>query len=199
MKYLFVDLDGVITKPKLNNTFDFVFCFYKVYSCRNRLKKLIIKVLTFIGILPFIRQKIRKVQILTLFRGLDSQELGQFARRYWIRYVQDNLNKEIVDLIEHYKKGYKLVLLTACTEFPAKALGEYLRFHDVISTTFIIENDKIIGIKEDVFGSLKVKAVFKRYPLEVIRDSCYITDTPRLESNLFKVFKSVYVVKNRKK
>lgn len=199
-KYLFVDLDGTITQSRINNTFDFIWYFYRFNRYKTKMKIILKRMFDIVSLIfPFMEEKIRRFQILTLFRGLDVDHLKKFAEEYWIKEVYRNLNKGVLDLINYYRnKGYRLIMLTACTEIPARIIGKNLNFHDVISTTFIVRNNKIEGIKEDTFANLKVKILLSKYPVDVIRNSCYITDTPHTESNLLKVFKLIYIVKNGK-
>ena len=201
-RYLFVDLDGTITQSRINNTFDFIWYFYRFnqYKSTTKMKIILKRMFDIVSLIfPFMEEKIRGFQILTLFRGLDVDHLKKFAEEHWIKEVYRNLNKNVLDLISSYrKKGYRIVMLTACTEIPARIIGKNLNFHDVISTTFIVRNNKIEGIKEDTFANLKVKILLSKYPVDVIRNSCYITDTPHTEFNLLKVFKLIYIVRNGK-
>jgi len=201
MKVCFVDLDGTITRPRLNNTFDFIFAFYKYGGYKyKKIKGFVSKLLGLMSfIMPFARGKIRKYQILVLFRGLDAERVREFVQKHWISNVRENLNSEVIDIIScHRRKGYRLVMLTACTESPARQISESLRFDDVISTTFVVSNGKIVGVNDDTFASSKARVLFGRYSPDVIKESHYIMDSPSIESQLLRVFKLTYIVSKGK-
>jgi len=200
MKLLFVDLDGTITSPKINNTFDFIKSFYKYYNIHLYYVKIVILVILslIIVVIPIriLKIKIRRFQIMIMFKGLDVNQLKDFAETYWINIVYNNLNREVIKIIDYYKKRkFRVIMLTACTEIPARIIAKKLKFNDVISTNFIIDNNKVVGIKNDTFGNLKINAIIKRYSITEIKEAYYITDNPKDESELLSMFKKVYIYK----
>lgn len=204
MKLLFVDLDGTITSPEINNTFDFIQSFYKRYNIglHYYIKMVALVILSLIVVvipIRILKIKIRRFQIIMMFKGLDANQLKDFTETYWINIVYNNLNKEVMKIINYYRKRkFKIIMLTACTEIPAKIIAKKLKFNDVISTDFIIDNDnKIVGIKNDTFGNLKINEITKRYSMAEIREAYYITDNPKDESELLSMFKRVYIVMDK--
>ena len=199
---LFVDLDGTITSPKINNTFDFIQSFYKYYNfidLHYYIKMITLGILSLIAVvipIRILKIKIRRLQIITMFKGIDLNQLKGFAETYWINIVRNNLNKKVMEIIDYYRKRkFKIVMLTACTEIPAKLIAKKLKFNDVISTDFIIDNDnKVVGIKNDTFGNLKINEITKKYSMAEIREAYYITDNPKDELELLSIFKKVYII-----
>ncbi len=197
MNTVFFDLDGTISLEEFNNTFDFIELYYCYHKCR---KKLLLKyVYTILMILmPYSFIKKRRILINLLFNNIVADDLTKFTKKCYLPIFHTKLNYNVVEKIKEYKKkGYHLVLLTACTEIPAKIISKDLGFDDCISTTFIIKDKKICGVDEDNFGDLKISALEKNLKnREFLKECIYYTDDTKNEKKLISLFKTAYIVKD---
>jgi phosphoserine phosphatase len=196
----FFDLDGTIINSCINNTFDFIKMYFEYNNKYLRLNlEKIYRIL--IMFLPLNEHFKWKILIYLMFCNLNYKDLINFADDIYINKIFKKFNDEVINKIRLYKeKNYKLILLTSCTEIPAKTIASYFNFDECICTLFKKRNGKIIGVEEDTFRDLKISAIKKRGydKLEPFQNAVYFTDTPKKEENLIKIFCLTYQIKNNK-
>jgi len=182
---VFVDLDDTFVKG-VNNTWDFIYHFLKErrtiaeYMWRKLLARLV-------DMFPVSYAKKRVLKILILFGLLKYKVLEKYARTIWIKRLKNNINTEILRNFH----GISLILLTACTEIPAKVISQEFGFSDCICTEFkVTRSGRIVGIKRDAFRRRKILLLKEKFSSDVIRKSIYLTDDQ--EKGLFEsIFKKV--------
>ncbi|MEM3986925.1 MAG: HAD family hydrolase [Desulfurococcaceae archaeon] len=168
---VFVDLDGTIVDTSINNTYDFIKFYFR--SQKKYFKLLLYKIL--FKIFPIISVVINLTHLnkiisidgiftTLLFIGCKVHSLEEFAIN-WINFLNQKslFNEEVLELINYFKRnGAKVYLLTACTELPAKLLGEHLRFDGILSRRFIIKKGIILGVRDlESISQLKLKYIRK--------------------------------------
>lgn len=182
----FYDLDGTLSK--YNNTFDFIFWFlYKRKKWRYYFGKIAIKIINKTKVLTYTQR--RKLMILTLFYGTKKEDLASFFENEYKEAFLKNLTKLGNKILDDKDKGS--VLLTGCTEIPAKQISRIFGFEKVICTTFNCKNDYIVGIKDDTFGNFKLGYVNKKNNDYFT----YYTDDIKSENELKKIMDNIILVK----
>lgn len=191
----FFDLDGTISTSKLNNTFDFIENYYTYKKMRRAIvKKYALTVLS--RLLPVGGTKRRKMLINSFFGGLDANDLDNYCRCCYLPIFRSRLNRPVLERIKEEKeKGKRIVMLTACTEIPARILAEELGLDECIPTTFNIVDGRIMGISEDTFNDLKIDALERRdYPKMLLKGSDYYVDDTEAEVGIITLFGRVFQV-----
>jgi hypothetical protein len=183
--YLY-DLDGTIST--LNSTFDFIYPYFlfkkkyvKYYSA-----KIFKKVVDNIPGIPY-RLK-RKAIILMLFYRVDVASLEFF---FEVEYKEAFL-QSLTGLGTQVAKqdNQDNILLTGCTEIPAKCIGHLLNFKNIISTEFRIVNGRIKGISQDTYGNYKSQFLDKGPDDYFV----YFTDDLKTERKLIPVMDEIVEV-----
>jgi len=183
--YLY-DLDGTIST--LNSTFDFVFPYFlfrKKYV-RYYSAKFLKKVVEIIPGVPY-RLK-RKAIILMLFYQVDVSSLKSFFEvEYKDAFLQSltGLGTQVAKQNNEHN-----ILLTGCTEIPAKCIGHLLNFENIISTEFRTVNGRIKGISQDTYGNYKLQFLNKG-PEDYF---VYFTDDLKTERKLIPVMDEIIEV-----
>lgn len=184
------DLDGTLSS--LNNTFDFMYSYFK-YSKRER-RYIAAKLIHLIfEKIPFPRYELRRrLMITVLFYNLEKSKLEYFFENTYKIHFLKNLTKLGTEV---YKKGVaKDILLTGCIEVPAKQIGNLLGFQTIISTTFNESEGKIKGIMKDTYGNQKKKFILKKQDDHFT----YYTDEPDQEQKLLEIMDKVVIVRSEK-
>jgi hypothetical protein len=185
------DLDGTLSTA--NSTFDFIKLFHE--ENRNTLRLFcadtVRRILNRTKMNP---ERKRLILIKIYFFGLQKERLDIFFYNSYLEYFKNTLTKLGSEVL--LQDNLNSVMLTGCTEIPAKQLGAYFGFKDTICTTFDFKNMKIRGIKQNSFANKKIRLIEEYLkqnnlsPNEVI----YYTDDPRSESELIKLFGQVVIV-----
>lgn len=155
---LLVDLDGTITDPAINNTYNFIEIFYKVHKMNKRILLLnflfrnILVIRRFISIFKLGKVfSIDGILISVLFFGIKKQKLEIFSH-VWSKILSKAslFNADIMFFIEQAKKmkNIKLIMFTACSEMPACVIAELLGFHYCIARRFITIRGLIIATRD---------------------------------------------------
>lgn len=183
--YLY-DLDGTISK--LNSTFDFVypyFLFKKKYV-RYYIGKFFQKVVENIPGVPY--RLTRKAIILVLFYQVDVSSLKSFFEaEYKEAFLQSltHLGTQVAKQNNEHN-----ILLTGCTEIPAKCIGHLLNFKIVISTEFRTVNGRIKGLTQDTYGNYKLQFLDKEPDDYFV----YFTDDLKTERELTSIMDEIVEV-----
>jgi len=199
-RLLFVDLDGTITASNINNTFDFLRSYLYSYDVlgviRYSLSGLVSGFLFRLSKNGIISR--RFYLLLSLF-GMRREELYEYAIKYWLKFIKNYLNKEVLDLIRKLRdQGYKPILLTASIEIPACLIAKFLGFEECIATTFRYFKDLTVGIAEDTHGHLKLQIVIKRYGADAVKRSIYIVDSESASvEHPYEFFGEIYIIDKR--
>ncbi|MDT0646272.1 HAD family hydrolase [Zunongwangia sp. F260] len=181
----YYDLDGTLSS--LNSTFDFIEAYlkYKKKPHRIFLAKAVNKVLRVTGYYdPY---KHRSVRINILFRGLKKSHLEDYYEKIYKKRFLNSLTPLGKELL--HKALATDVLITGCTEIPAKKIGELFNFKSVISTEFNYAKGKVVGIKTDTFGNLK-----RKYVSRCGEKMIYYTDDLPSEKHLVDIMDEIVEV-----
>lgn len=172
----YYDLDGTLSN--LNNTFAFIEGylrsnkkFVRFFIASNLLRALVITH-------TYNPYKHRKFIILVYFRGLKKKDLENYYNKHYKHAFLRSLTLLGKELYENPTSAD--VMLTGCTEIPAKLIASIFPFKEVISTEFLYKNGKIRGINSDTHGSNKRMFVSKREKEKAI----YYTDDLNSEKSL---------------
>lgn len=183
----YYDLDGTLSK--LNNTFDFIFRYlHRKNIFTYYIRRLATGIINRLIFLPYVER--RKLIIILLFYGIKKQDLEDFYEKEYKKSFMNSLTKLGHDLYNNKKSSG--ILLTGCTEIPAKAIAKVFGINNVISTEFKCKNGRIIGIKNDTFGNLKLNYVKKNNGDKLT----YYSDSLRTENELIKIMDNFILVKN---
>lgn len=181
----YYDLDGTIST--LNSTFDFIngYLRYKKKFLRLYLGKVIAVFLIRTG--NYHPYNSRRLLIDIYFKGLHIDDLEKYFIKIYKPFFLESLTPLGVKLLQN--KETADVMLTGCTEIPAKLIGDIFGFKEVISTEFLFEKGKITGIKNDTYGCLKEEFITKS-DLRMI----YYTDDLKSEESLIKLMDEIIEV-----
>jgi phosphoserine phosphatase len=195
---LFVDLDGTITDPSVNNTFDFLKSYlYGNYGIlgiiRYHLSGLISKLLY-----KLVKDEAlsRRLYLVLCTFGLKKSELRKYATKYWLKLVKNHMNDDVLILIGRLRdQGYSPILLTSCIEIPACQIAKFLKFEECIATRFRYLGDLIVGIAEDTYAYLKFQVVRGKYGSRIFRHAIYIVDLESAKMEYpHKFFNGIYII-----
>jgi len=137
---VFVDLDGTLVVPKINNTYDFIpfLCLHKIRS--PRLVKLIVFIITkFLYTVAIVLSKLRvKVDTYALLVGFVfscfSSKTLRTVSLYWIHLLfrERLIRTDIIEQVTRIKTSFlgmvEVFVLTCCVEYPACLLAEKFGF-----------------------------------------------------------------------
>ncbi|HPR42072.1 MAG TPA: HAD family hydrolase [Candidatus Methanofastidiosa archaeon] len=194
IRYVFFDLDGTVGGPKLNNTFDFIEN-YLVYKKRRAslVRKYILTAIS--RMLPMGGRRRRAFLIASFFKGLSYDELRQYSECCYMPLFMTHANEKVLEIVQREKgDGKRIVLLTACTEIPARTISESLGFDECIPTTFRTADGRIEGVGDDTFNDLKISALERAGLAHVMQQSDYYVDDIEAESGLVGRFGRVFKV-----
>ena len=120
-----------------------------------------------------------------MFYGLNKNNLILFFNNTYKRLFLNTLT----ELGEKVKSNSKEsdILLTGCTEIPAILIAKIFCIKNIICTEFLYNENKIIGIKKDTFGNLKVNYFKKDTNLKYR----YFTDDIKTEKDICNVMDNV--------
>jgi len=185
------DLDGTLSG--VNNTFDFI----KKYHDFNRAKKR----LWFceftrrvMNRLPLADNFKRVTLIKLYFFGIKTKKLDNFFYKEYKQYFLNTLTSLGHEVLK--QDNSKNIILTGCTEIPAKQISQLFNFSDCVCTEFSFYQNRVFGIKKDTYGDKKIKHI-KSLLVEKGVDTSeveYYTDDVKSEAKLVKIFKKTYVV-----
>ncbi|MBN2566884.1 haloacid dehalogenase-like hydrolase [Candidatus Woesearchaeota archaeon] len=153
----FYDLDGTLSH--LNSTFDFIFGYLQSRRMwlRYWLGRLAHKLAYSLGFGTNARG--RSLLITLLFRGLVRDDLVCYYQESYRGLFLARLTALGTRLMKTKARG--AVLLTGCTEIPAKEIGKLFGFTTVISTEFSYSKGRIAGITKDTYGDFKMRYITK--------------------------------------
>ncbi|MBT3407423.1 hypothetical protein HOD20_01695 [archaeon] len=182
----YYDLDYTLSNT--NSTFDFIFGYLKLNKkVRYYYNQFLKKVLSLFFFIPFrIR---RKILINSQFKGLKKIDLLDYYNSTYKNLFLNNLTKLGNKILK--KNNSKSILLTGCTEIPATEISKIFKFKKVISTTFNYKNGKILSIKDDTYGNLKLNFVKKEKDIKYR----YYNDDSFSEDKLKNVMDEIIIVK----
>ena len=190
---VFVDLDGTIVVPQINNTYQFIKLFAKVKrdTLRYLLYSFVLMAMPFISTIYWLSRKVLglsknivsldALMITLLFAGVNVRSLREFSIKWVHSLVRLRLiNKKVLKLIKYFKRNKaKLILLTACTELPACVIAKYLGFDICLARRFLIKWDIILGVRDaDDIPLLKLKKIARLRNLLPIKEvyTIYVVD-----------------------
>jgi len=176
---IIVDLDGTLTLPHVNNTFDFLkLLLFENYGILGYVKYIIAsRIVSILNKVSRNEIALRRVYITLLSFGIKYNTLVRYALERWIPRIIPYLNMELIKAIEELKKkGYRVILATACIEIPAKIYCKLLRLDDCISTELKILHGMVIGVSTDTYGFLKFITLLRRYSMKSLVNAIYIAD-----------------------
>jgi len=183
-KVNFYDLDGTLSK--LNNTFDFIYRYCRARNLwfRHFFGAILHTFIHYAFFLPYTTR--RKAIIKVLFFRLPSSSL----ERYFEEEYKAMFMKSLTDLGKEVMKKHDGVILTACVEVPARQIAGLFGLR-LICTEFRYSRGKIIGIKKDTYGNLKLDFIRKKKGDYY----SYYTDDLESEKRLTKVMDKIVVVR----
>jgi len=196
----FIDLDGTLTRPNINNTFDFLngYLWYRYRMLgvlRYKLTGFIVNAFTkMFGLNEHVSRKL--FLTLCLF-GTRKERLYEYAVRYWLKIVRENLNFALFNLIIKLRReGYtRFFLATACTEIPACTVARFLGFEDCVATKFKYIRNLVVGVLEDTYGNLKLYLIAKKYGASIFEKSIYFVDAESAKiEKPWKFFRKICLV-----
>ena len=180
---IFFDLDGTLTRAALNNTFTFVDAFFATHHMHRR-RTLSWLCKGYCRIRHRDERRRRAACITWLFSGLSRQKLEDFASGPYLALVKAHENEAVAAaLSRHRDAGNKTVLLTACTEIPARAIASFYGIDECIATTFRYDGDRVRGIGRDTYGEGKRVALEDTgyTATDLMRATYYVDPEPREE------------------
>lgn len=210
---VFVDLDGTLISPRVNNTYDFI-PFLNYYRLRN---PILLKLLTFIMtrfsdaiavVLNRLRVKIdtNAVFINTVFFWLDLRLLKAVSL-YWLRLllakklVRSDVMKRIIEVKTLSPGKVEVYVLTCCIEYPACSIAEMLGYK-CLSRELRKKGGIVLGLKDMqpcyitkiVKYASVIKLFIKKYQQRPF--TVYIVDeeSAKNEKPLLKLFNKVIIV-----
>ena len=204
--YCFFDLDGTLVDSSINNTYHFILLYAKTneYNLRTKIYFILIKFLPLISrihrLLRLDRFKVSidSILITVLFFGYKVEDLIRFSS-YWIHALKTRakLRKISLGYINYCKlKGYRTILLTACTEIPACILAKYLGLDDCFARRFKIYKGMIIGLKDyEPTPLLKLKFLIESKELKNAFKIYIVDEKSALnESSVLKMFNLLLII-----
>ena len=210
---VFVDLDGTLINPRVNNTYDFI-QFLNYYRLRN---PILLKLLTFImskfshiiaAVLSRLRVKIdtNAVFINTMLFCLDLRLLKAVSL-YWFhlllikKLVRTDVMKRIIKIETLSPSRVEVYVLTCCIEYPACLIAEKFGFK-CLSRELRKKGGIILGLKDIqlcyITKAVKyadvIKSFIKRCSQRLF--TVYIVDEASAndEKPLLKLFNKVIIV-----
>jgi hypothetical protein len=205
LKIAFVDLDGTITLCSVNNTFDFIREYYMyrfgrigwlVYHCIMLVAHILLKILR-------VPHYIVDVLIINmLFFGHRKKSLDCFSIIFWLNSILKHVNWKVISLLSELKnKGYKIVMLTCCTEVPALHIATALKLDGCLCRNFKLVRGFIIGLSENVacymLKSKNIKSYLGALSTSSVK-SIYIVDKDSLrdEAKIFNLFNKILIIES---
>jgi len=210
---VFVDLDGTLINPRVNNTYDFI-QFLNYYRLRN---PILLKLLTFImskfshiiaAVLSRLRVKIdtSAVFINTMFFCLDLRLLKAVSL-YWFhlllikKLVRTDVMKRIIKIETLSPSRVEVYVLTCCIEYPACLIAEKLGYK-CLSRELRKKGGIVLGLKDMqpcyITKMVKYANVIKLFIKEYSQRSftVYIVDeeSAKNEKPILKLFNKVIIV-----
>jgi hypothetical protein len=210
---VFVDLDGTLINPRVNNTYDFI-PFLNYYRLRN---PILLKLLTFIvtrlshAIAVVLNRLCVKIDnsavfINTMFFCLDLRLLKAVSL-YWLRLllvkklVKTDVMKRIIEVEALSPSKVEVYVLTCCTEYPACLMAEKLGYK-CLSRELRKRGDIVLGLKDMqpcyITKIVKYANVIKLFIKEYSQRpfTVYIVDeeSAKNEKPLLKLFNKVIIV-----
>ncbi|MDT0675845.1 HAD family hydrolase [Autumnicola musiva] len=181
----YYDLDGTLSS--LNSTFDFIYGYLKYSKKYTRLYlgKLIMLVLIYTRTYHPIKS--RRLLIMIFFRYLKKEALEEYFEEIYRPIFFNSLTSLGHLLMKDPARAD--VMLTGCTEIPAKKIAALFGFKKLISTEFFYKNGKIESIKQDTYGNLKIKYISKESERMI-----YYTDDLRSEKSLISIMDEILEV-----
>jgi hypothetical protein len=181
----YYDLDGTLSS--LNSTFDFIYGYLK--NKRKYVRLFLGKSIALFLILTktYHPVKSRSLLINIYFWNLKTDTLEEYFENVYKPIFLKSLTSLGRSLLNETDKAD--VMLTGCTEIPAKKIASLFGFKEVISTEFYYNNGKIKGIKTDTYGNFKVKHLLKRKERMI-----YYTDDLRSEKSLISIMDEIVEV-----
>jgi hypothetical protein len=130
----------------------------------------------------------RRILLILQFWGLKKADLQEFFWEGYKTEFMQTLTELGKTLLEN--DNTNAMLLTGCTEIPAKAIADIFGFGEVICTEFASRGGRITGIRRDTYGNLK-----KQYITKGTERLIYYTDDPLTENELEEVVDEIVIVK----
>ncbi|MCC7568405.1 MAG: haloacid dehalogenase-like hydrolase [Candidatus Methanofastidiosa archaeon] len=192
---IFFDLDGTLTRATLNNTFTFIDAFFVTHHMyRRRALSWLCK--GYCRIRHRDERSRRAACISWLFSGLSRQKLEDFASGTYLALVKAHENEAVAAaLSRHRGAGSKTVLLTACTEIPARAIASSYGIDECIATTFRYDDDRVRGIGCDTYGEGKRVALEDAgYTAADLMHATYYVDPEPREDGVISSMGTVWAV-----
>ena len=156
---VFVDLDGTLVDPKINNTYDFILFLY-LYKIRSpRLVKLMLFLITkYLYILAIVLSKLQvKVDTYTVLISIVfccfSSKTLRTVSLYWIhllfreRLIRTDIIKQVTRIKTSFPGKVEVFVLTCCVEYPACLLAEKFGFK-CLSRELRKKGDLVFSLKD---------------------------------------------------
>ncbi|MDT0690858.1 HAD family hydrolase [Salegentibacter sp. F188] len=182
----YYDLDGTLST--LNSTFDFIEGYLRHSNKFFRLYLTKIIMVTLMRTGNYDPYRSRNLVIILLFKGLQKSKLEKYFEEHYKKKFLNSLTPLGKELLERPETAD--VLLTGCTEIPAKQIALLFGFKTLISTEFYYKKEKIDGIKTDTYGSNKSRFLEKGGDRTV-----YYTDDLDSEKSLIPLMDEIVEVK----
>ncbi|MDT0642514.1 HAD family hydrolase [Zunongwangia sp. F363] len=153
----YYDLDGTLST--LNSTFDFAHGFLRYKKKYERLFLGRAIAIFLIYTKKYHPSKSRRLLINIYFKGQKKADLENYFEKVYCPKFMDSLTPLGHTLIGNSNSAD--VLLTGCTEVPARQIAALFGFRKIICTEFVFKKEKVRGIKTDTYGNFKAQFIIK--------------------------------------
>jgi hypothetical protein len=210
---VFVDLDGTLVDPKVNNTYNFIsFLYYHRLRSSTLLKLIMFIMTTFSYIVAAMLSKLHvKMDTNMVFVSIvifcfRSKTLRLFSL-YWLhlllkkKLIRTNVIKRIIEIKTLFPGRVEVFVLTCCIEYPACLLAEKFGFK-CLSRELRKKGGIVLGLKDIhlcyITKAAKYANVIKAFIKECSQRpfTVYIVDgaSANDEKHLLKLFNKVIMV-----
>ncbi len=192
---VFFDLDGTLVDSKLNNTFIFIAGYYASRDMQGRLLlQWAWKACARLGFRD--EGERRRWLIGKLFSGISYDDLAHYAKTEYQQNVDARRNEEIYAILgAHQDAGDMTVMVTACTEIPARCIAASWGVDTCVCTTFSTNDGIITGVGTDTYGVGKLSALAAAgYDNQALSSGIYYVDEPERERDVIAAMGSARIV-----